>query len=119
MGSSRSFRFGDDDLNRRLIVLLKQKEIEHSVDANGAIHYSPEDEEFVENELICSIRNRVFSSWQVLSCPKDWFDRYRQYMIQHDIRFKEELIDGQMCFLLPQQYRPHRWKLREETATTK
>src|SRR5882672_4958321 len=108
-----SFRFADDDLNRRLLALLKQKAIRHSVDANGVIHYSPDDEESVENDLIGSIRNRVFSSWQVLSCPTDWSNRYKQYMAQNAIPFKEELIDGQLRFLLPQKYRPHRWKLND------
>jgi hypothetical protein len=117
MGATLSFRFAEDDLNRRLIALLKRNEIRHSVDKNGVIHYSPEDEELVENDLISSIRTRVFSSWQVLTCPKEWAERYKQYMARHDIPFKEEWSHGQLWFLLPQKFRPHRWKLHEEAAT--
>lgn len=113
MGFTLSFKFLEDDLNRRLIALLKN-EIGHAVDENGVIHYSPRDEWSVENDLIGSIRDRVFSPWQVLSCPKEWAERYRRYMVKHDISFKEELSDGQLWFLLPRKYRPHRWKLDDE-----
>jgi hypothetical protein len=116
MDPTLSFRFAEDDLNRRLIALLKKNGIRHSVDENGVIHYSPEDEKSVENDLVSSIRKRVFSSWQVLSCPKEWTERYKQYMTQRDIPFKEELIGGQLCFLLPRKYRPQRWKLEGEAA---
>jgi hypothetical protein len=117
MSSTLSFRFAEDDLNRRLIARLRKNRIRHSVEENGVIHYSREDEEAVENDLICSIRNRVFPSWQVLSCPKEWTQQYRQYMTHHDIPFTEELVDGQLWFLLPRKYRPHRWKLADEAVT--
>jgi hypothetical protein len=116
MSASHSFRFAEDGLNRRLITLLKRNRIRHSVEENGVIHYSRADEESVENDLINSIRSRVFSSWQVVSCPKEFAERYTRYMRQHDIPFKEELADGQSCFLLPRRYRPHQWKLDEEAA---
>lgn len=119
MGSLRSFRFSDDVYNRRLIDLLKKRQIRHSVDKQGIIHYAPEDEECVENDLIASIRTRIFSSWQVLSCPQEWLERYRFYMTQHGISFEEEWDDGQVCFLLPQKYRPHRWKLESQPLTEK
>ena len=41
MAAKLSFRFVEDDLNRRLIALLKKTEISHSVDKNGVIQYSP------------------------------------------------------------------------------
>jgi hypothetical protein len=113
MHYERSFRFAEDNLNRLLIALLKQHAIKHSVDEEGVIHYAPEDEEAVENDLIPSIRDRLFDDWQVLSCPKEDAERYQHYMARHDIPFKEERIDGQLCFLLPRKYRPHRWKLEE------
>ena len=116
MGSTPSFKFARDDLNRRLIALLNKNKIRHFVDKSGVIHYAPEDEESVENDLIGSIRDRVFSSWQVLSCPKEWIERYRQYMTRHDIPFQEEWIDGQWCFLLPRKHRPHLWKLDDKVA---
>jgi hypothetical protein len=107
----RTFRFRDDSLNRRLIGLLKKNEIRHAVDATGVIHYAIADEESVENDLIGAIRARVFPSWQVLSCPEDWADRYRDYMRQNAIPFTEEEDDGQSFFLLPRKYRPHLWKM--------
>ena len=58
-----------------------------------------------------SIRDKVFPSWQVLTCPKDWIERYRDYMNRHGIPFKEELSDGELWFLIPRKYRPHAWKL--------
>jgi hypothetical protein len=117
MGSTRSFRFAADGYNRRLIGLLKQKKIRHSVDETGVIYYASEDEDYVENDLIAAIRNSIFSSWQVLSCPKEWVKRYRFYMSQHGISFEEEWDNGQVCFLLPRKYRPHRWKLDHEPLT--
>jgi len=117
MGSKLSFKFAEDDLNRRLMALLKKQGIRYSVDQHGLIHYSPDDEASVENDVIGSIRDRVFSPWQVLHCPKDWVEPYKQYMMQHGIPFKEELNDGQLSFLLPRKYRPHQWKLEAESAT--
>jgi hypothetical protein len=119
MDSTLSFRFAEDDLNRRLISLLKKTGLRHFVDENGVIHYSREDEERVENDLICSIRKSVFTSWQVLTCPKEWTERYKTYMTQRDIPFKEELSNGQKWFLLPQKYRPHRWQLEKQAATVR
>jgi hypothetical protein len=109
-----SFKFTDGDLNRRLVSLLKKSEIRHFVDRDGIVHYSPDDEEVVENDLIGSIRNEVFPSWQVLSCPKDWTERYRKYMIQHGIPFREEFVHNEVCFLIPGKHRPHSWKMNEQ-----
>jgi len=114
-----SFRFADEQLNRRLIALLKRNRIRHFVDKQGVVHYSAEDEDAVENEAIVSIRNGVFAYWQVLSCPKEWADSYRQHMTKHGIPFQEEESQGELWFLLPRKYRPHMWKLDEPlTATT-
>jgi len=118
MALKRSFRFVDDDLNRRLIVLLKKRKVGHSVDRNGVIHYSPDDAAFVGNDLIGSIRGDVFSAWQVLTCPEDWIRRYRDYMTQHEIPFTEEISNGQLWFLLPRKHRPHAWKLEEQPVSS-
>jgi hypothetical protein len=118
MDLTLSFKFADDDLNRRLITLLNEKEIRHFVDKNGIVHYSPEDEELVENEVIGSIRDQVFPSWQVLTCPKGWTERYRQYMTLHGIPFREELVLDEIWFLIPGKYRPHSWKLAQPSAVS-
>ncbi|HVS35551.1 MAG TPA: hypothetical protein VMS17_08215 [Gemmataceae bacterium] len=114
-----SFKFVDDALNQKLIALLKRERLKHRIDPKGAIHYSADDEEVVENDLICSIRDQVFSTWQIISCPSQWAGRYKQYMVQHGVPFVEELIDGQLCFLVPRRYRPHSWKLDDPSAEKK
>jgi hypothetical protein len=105
-----SFRFIDEDLNRRFLALLKRSAVRHLVDAHGTVHYSTNDAEFIENDVISAVRNRVFPSWQILSCPREWTETYRSYMIRRDIPFSEELDDRQLCFLIPRKYRPHAWR---------
>ena len=111
MAKSNSFKFLDGTLNQLLIALLKKAKIKHNVGADGIIHYSSDDEDIVENDFICSIRDKVFLSWQILTCPRDWTGRYKKYMNLHKIPFHEELTNGELWFLLPRKYRPHRWKL--------
>ncbi len=84
------------------------------MDKNGVIRYSPDDVAFVENDLICSIRDEIFPSWGILTCPEDWIGRYRDYMARHGIPFTEERSNGALWFLLPRKYRPHAWKLPSE-----
>jgi hypothetical protein len=74
------------------------------------------DTELVENELIASVRDVVFFPWQIISCPKDWTQRYKNYMRKHGIPYVEELIDNQLCFLIPRAFRPHSWKLGKEPS---
>lgn len=115
-----SFRFADDELNGKLLALLKGARVKHVVvDKNGVMHYSAADEVFVENDLIRSIRDQAFPSWQIISCPKDWTERYKHYMTQHDVPFVEEWIDDQLCFLIPRRYRPHAWKLDDSSVARK
>jgi hypothetical protein len=111
MPAMQSFRFVDDDLQRQFRALLKTSGIDHTVEKDGAVVYKRDDEEIVENELISSIRNRIFGAWQILSCPKDWTNRYRAYMKENDIPYAEEITDQEICFLIPRRYRPHSWKL--------
>jgi hypothetical protein len=111
MDKKYSFKFLDKELNRELVRLFKKCKIDHSIGTDGTVHYSPDNEEVVGNNLICSIRDKVFSSWQVLTCPPDWTARYQEYMGCHGIPFREELSNGELWFLLPRQYRPHSWKL--------
>lgn len=119
MRRTLSFRFADPRLNERLVALLKEHSVAHHLDKNGQIHYAPEDADLVENELVSSVRARVFPSWQVLTCPGSWRKRYEQYMRRHDIPFEIEYSDGEVWYLLPQKYRPHRWKLGDPVAAVK
>jgi hypothetical protein len=110
---SNSFRFVDDRLNSRLINDLKKRKTRASIDRQGTIHYADDDVELIENEVISRIRDSVFSKWKIISCPADWARQYKDYMQRHDVPFTEELIDNQLCFLIPRTYRPHAWKLDE------
>lgn len=107
----RTFRFVDDGLQRKFVEMLAQSGLAHRIDRDGVIHFSPDDEDVIENDLICSIRDAVFPSWQVLTCPPDWVGRYHDYMTEHSVPFQEEVADGERWFLLPRKYRPHSWKL--------
>jgi hypothetical protein len=111
MGKNNSFRFVDDDLNQQLRVLLRKSKVRHQVGQNGVIYYSPVEEEVIENDLICSVRDKAFPDWQVLTCPRDWTVTYEKYMRESEIPFQEELSNGDVWFLLPRKHRPHRWKL--------
>jgi len=111
VGKTHSFKFLDPSLNRELADTLKKHHIDHSIDENGVVHYSTDDDEVVENDVICSIRDKTFRSWQVLTCPSDWVARYRDYMNCHGIPFREELSNGEAWFLIPRKYRPHTWRL--------
>jgi hypothetical protein len=112
MEKSRSFKFLDPKLHSDLIRLFTKAKVEYSVnEKDGAIHYSVRDEASVENDLICSVRDKVFPSWQVLTCPSDWIPSYRDYMTAHGVPCQEELSDGELWFLIPRRYRPNTWKL--------
>jgi len=113
---SITFQFLDASLNRRLITLLEKHAIKHRVDQTGVIHFSPADEEKVENDLIGLVRGQVFRSWQLVTCPDDWSDRYRAYMKVHDIPFQEERSNDETWFLIPRKHRPRLWKLDEPRA---
>jgi len=119
MRLSLSFRFADDELNDRLIRLIKTTPIKHFVDDKRVLHYSPADVDAVENDMICSIRDQAFPSWQVLTCPPECAAQYRDYMSRHDIPFHQELIDAEMWFLIPRKYRPNLWKLASKTKRAK
>ena len=110
-----TFKFLDDELNQQLIILLRKAKISHAVGKNGVIYYFPDDEEVIEDDFICLIRDRAFPSWQVLTCPPEWSASYKKYTTCHAIPFQEELSNGELWFLLPRNYRPHRWKLDSPT----
>lgn len=111
----KTFKFLDKNLNQELVDLLERAKINHSIDKDGTIRYSADDDEAVENDLICTIRDRIIPSWQVLTCPSDWTGRYRDYMSRRGIPFREELSDGELWFLIPRKLRPHSWKLDGRT----
>src|SRR5438270_2727052 len=111
MGLVNSFRFVDDDLNQQFIARLKEANISHRVGKDGIVYYSRDDEEAVENDCICSVCDRVFTAWQILTCPQDWTVRYKKYMSRHGIPFHEGLSNDELWLILPRKYQPHRWKL--------
>jgi len=108
-----TFRFNNQTLNKKLLALFKKYRVTHSADKSGTIRYSPKSEEFVQNELIAKVRGTAFPSWQLISCPNGWAQRYKDYILQHDIPFHEEVADNELWFLIPRNYRPHAWVLEE------
>jgi len=119
MKTSRSIRFSNLDLNEKLIRLLKKRRVEHRADEDGVLDYSATDIDLVENELICTIRSQIFPSWQILTCPPDSTEIYRNYMTAHDVPFVEECINGDRWYLIPSKYRPHTWKLTSKNKAPK
>jgi hypothetical protein len=111
MPFKHSFKFLDNTLNQKAIRLMYRAGIRCKVDNEEFIHYSRRDEERVENELIGSVRSQVFSDWILVLFPEEWYERYRSYMLEHDVPYQEELRDGRLRFFIPANYRPHQWKL--------
>lgn len=112
MPRKHSFKFLDDTLNQKLIALLDRKaKGKYSVSQAGFIRYSHDDEDLIGNEVICAVRANVFSSWQIVSCPRRWLESYRHYMQEHRVPFSEEIRDGELRFLISRKFRPHSWSL--------
>src|SRR5439155_3457648 len=104
MSRKHSFRFVDDGLNRKLLALLSRKaKGKFTVDASRVVHYSHDDEDLIGNDIICAVRGEAFPSWQLVMFPPDWAESYTDYMIKHDIPFREELRDGQLRLLIPRR----------------
>ncbi len=118
MGRTRSFKFADGDLNRKLVALLRKASVEHTVDEGGAVHYAPEQAAALENDLICAVRDQVFSPWKIVTCPRAWVGRYRHYMQRHGIAYQEEWSNGKLWFLIPGKHRPHLWRLNGPAENT-
>ncbi len=111
MDRNHTFKFLDSNLNRQFHRLLHKSKIDHCIDKDGIVHYSSNDVEVVDNDLVCPIREKVFPAWQILTCPSDWIARYKEYMSRHGVPFQEELSNGVLWFLIPRKHRPHSWKL--------
>jgi hypothetical protein len=109
MAFSRNFRFLNDRLNFLFIQMLFGSGLRVIWDENGVIYYDANDEEAIE-DILAKIRSVQFSSWQVLSCPAEWVNKYRYEMKRRQVPFFEELNDGQVEFLLPGDEEPHDWK---------
>lgn len=106
----RCFRFASDGLNNRLIRLLSKANIPYAVDGDRYVYYLSDDEGCFE-EVLARVRNAVFPSWQVLSSPRAWTDRYRAEMGRRGVQFQEEWANGSVDFLISREHRPHAWKL--------
>jgi hypothetical protein len=110
MSPDRSFRFVNETLNRRLLSLLRASALDHSVAADGKVHYHSADEDRFE-DVLAQVRADVFPDWQVLSFPQDWADRYRAALAERAVSYEEELNNGAVEFLLSGHHRPHAWKI--------
>src|SRR4051794_34915749 len=96
-----TFQFLNPVHNHRLVALLRESRIPHQVDEDGRVRYAPEHAEAVGNDVISSVRDAIFPSWQVLSFPADWTERYRQYLHENQIPYEPERANGQLRFLIP------------------
>ncbi len=104
-------RFSNSNRNRELQARLQQANIRFKVGHNGGVQFSAGDEERIENEILGPMRDRRFSSWQLLFCPPSWAARYKAYMSRHKVPFEEQRVDSGACFLIPRRYRPASWNL--------
>lgn len=104
-------RLNNATLNVPLVDRLRAGAVPHAVAADGIVRYSSADDKRVENGPLQHVRDAAFPSWQLRFSPADAAPRYRAYMAAHRVPFEEQWADGQPCFLLPRQYRPHRWQL--------
>jgi hypothetical protein len=111
MNFDRSFRFVKDALNQKLVSLLRRSDLDHSVAADGRVHYHSGDEERFE-DVLGRVRGDVFPEWQVLSFPQEWANLYRTAMADRAVSYEEELNNGSVEFLLSAHHRPHAWKIR-------
>lgn len=115
MTLTRSFRFVDERLQRDLLALVRSSGVAHTVDASGALSYSSTDGPLIENELICEIRDRVFPDWghfTLEGCETrrpQTTARYRTYMTEQGIPFVEEVIDGYVWFVVPEEHDSFAW----------
>lgn len=116
----RSFRFVDARLQGDLLALVRASAAPHAVEADGTLRYAAADEELVENELICSVRNQVFPDWKVFTLEGDETPRprttarYRAHMAEHGIPFVEELADEFAWFLIPDEHDSFAWDVQDE-----
>jgi hypothetical protein len=111
----RSFRFADEGLQAELLGLVKASGVPHDVTADATLRYPSADTEFIENELICSIRDRLFPEWGIFtlegddtSRPDD-IRRYRRYMLDHGIPHYEENSNGFIWFLISREHDSYEW----------
>lgn len=109
------FRFHDSTLNRAFLAQLKETPVNHQVAEDGVVRYSSADEEAVD-DVITAVRNTVFPTWQVVSCPDNWTESYRLYMSRHRVPFVEEMSNGEVWFLIEASRRPHSWKIDEPAS---
>ena len=117
MGSERSFKFADERLQQELLDLVRASAVPHTVDPDGTLGYAFAGDVFVGNELICSIRDKVFPEWHVFTLEGDELHRprttarYRAYMRERGVPFVEEVDDGFTWFLIPEGYDSFEWDI--------
>lgn len=109
MQFERNFRFLNQQLNSLFIHQMLESGLKRNLDDNGIVYFNSVDEEAVEI-ILAKIRDSWFDTWQILSCPADWVNKYRQEMKRLNVPFTEELNDGQVEFLIPESCNPHDWQ---------
>ena len=114
---NRSFRFVDECLQDDLLALVRASGVPHAIEPDGTLLYASADEEVIENDLICSIRDRVFSEWGVFTLEGDetrrprTTARYRAHMLEQEIPFVEEIADRFVWFLVRHDQDSFEWTI--------
>ena len=95
-----TFKFLDQSLQQRLVKAIDKKGVRYSLSRKREIVYEGSQDERVEN-AICSLRRIVIRGrWKIITCPRDWIDRYVAYMTRRRIAFYVEISDGETWFLI-------------------
>jgi hypothetical protein len=110
-------RFHDDAMQRKLIAATAALRIEHWVE-DGYLCTHERDDDAVSC-LRDAVRSTVFPNWDwhqwrgTAAKDPSLYERYRQYMVAHGVRYVEEEEDGARWFLLSKSDDPYTWGVEQ------
>jgi hypothetical protein len=116
MADTCSFRFVDDELNRKLIDLATASGIPHQVGPDGTLHYSAGERE--GHRGACDPPDPLRGLSPVASAELR-AGVERPLPAVHETQpaaLLGERIDGETSFLIPRDLDPHQWNLEATTA---
>ena len=115
-GVFMKFKFENLDLQKRVIGDLHASNSQFRLLPDTTVEFEKEDMEtddygcMLEDVILRQIRGSVFDKWQLLSCPPESVDSYKEYMGKHGIEYEIEIHDGMESFLLSQEHDPDSWE---------
>ena len=108
-------RFHDDDLQQKLVAATAALGIDHWVE-EGLLCTHERDSDVVSflRDAVRCLAFRYWREWRG-GAAKDLslYDRYREYMDAHGIRFVEVEEDGSRWFLMGPDDDPYQWGIEE------